>query len=81
MSFDSRLRRIEERLRKLEQPLTPEEQKRYERVVNLTPDEQVALAYVIRDYERAGNIPDFEAWLATRPVEQREAFWKVNGKR
>jgi tetratricopeptide (TPR) repeat protein len=38
------------------------------RVVELTPDEQLAYTNVSRIYQRAGNVPEAEAWAAKARV-------------
>jgi tetratricopeptide (TPR) repeat protein len=39
-----------------------------ERVVELTPDEQLAYTNISRIHQRAGNIPEAEAWAARARV-------------
>lgn len=42
------------------------------KVVELTPDEQLAYTNVSRIYQRAGNVPEAEAWAA----KARMTDWK-----
>ena len=43
----------------------------------LDEDEQISLAHLIHDAEEAGQDPDDEAWLSTRPQKQQDIFRKV----
>ena len=46
------------------------------KVVELTPDEQLAYTNVSRIYQRAGNVPEAEAWAA----KARVLDWKAQLK-
>ena len=46
------------------------------RVVELTPDEQLGYTNVSRIYQRAGNVPEAEAWAA----KARVLDWKAQLK-
>lgn len=51
------------------------------RVVELTPDEQLAYTNLSRIYQRAGNIPEAEAWAAKgRVLEWKRQIKSEEGR-